>query len=99
MSRPAILIKKVCCLRPSQFRNVHADAGPSFRNIVARLGYMTNNGISLESAPAIAQIMRTLSTDWRELVAGVDGFLTNFERRGTSGKDVEWGHLVSIFLF
>jgi hypothetical protein len=95
MSRSAIFLKRAC-YRQSQVRKVHGSAGPSFRDIVARLGHMANNGIAIKSAPAVAQIMKVLSSDWRDLVAGVDGFLTKSERLHTSSKEIEWGHLVSI---
>lgn len=37
--------------------------------------------------------------DWRELVAGRDGFLTGRGRRGFEGREVVWGEMVSLWVF
>lgn len=67
----------------------------SFRSLVSRLGYMTNNGISHQSAPQVAEILKAMCNEWRDLVAGSEGFLTSENRRGVSGRAVEWGDMVS----
>lgn len=41
--------------------------------------------------------MRTVATDWRELLAGSEGFLTGRGRAGYEGREVVWGEMVSIF--
>jgi hypothetical protein len=39
-------------------------------------------------------VLRQLATDWRELVAGSEGFLTGEKRRGLYGHNVIWGEMV-----
>lgn len=39
--------------------------------------------------------MRVVTRDWRELVAGSEGFLTGNGRAGFEGREVVWGEMVS----
>lgn len=46
-------------------------------------------------------MLRALASEWRELLAGSDGFLTG-ERRGLEGQRVVWGEMdafVSVLMF
>jgi hypothetical protein len=74
--------------------NKQREDAPSFRSLVSRLGYMTNNGVNHQTAARVAQILKTICSDWRDLVAGSDGYLTAENRRGVSGRAVEWGDMV-----
>src|ERR1700743_1104234 len=83
-------------LRHSTCRKYSSKSGqdvPSFRSLVSRLGYITNHGVSHQSAPQVAQILKTICNDWRDLVAGSEGFLTAENRRGVSGRAIEWGDM------
>lgn len=40
-------------------------------------------------------ILQELAADWRELLAGSEGFLTSFERTGLFRREVIWGEMVS----
>ena len=42
--------------------------------------------------------MRIVARDWRELLAGSEGFLTGRGRAGYEGREVVWGEMVSIYL-
>lgn len=42
--------------------------------------------------------MRSVATDWRELLAGSEGFLTGRGRAGYERREVVWGEMVSVFL-
>jgi hypothetical protein len=44
-------------------------------------------------------ILQELSHDWRELVAGSEGFLTGEDRRGLFRQDVVWGEMVGVLWF
>ena len=54
--------------------------------------------MSLQQADEACGILRTLALDWRELVAGSEGFLTGKERRGLHRHQVVWGDMVRIIL-
>ncbi len=41
--------------------------------------------------------MRVVARDWRELLAGSEGFLTGRARAGCEGRQVVWGEMVSGF--
>lgn len=41
--------------------------------------------------------MRIVARDWRELLAGSEGFLTGRGRAGCEGRQVVWGEIVSGF--
>lgn len=42
-----------------------------------------------------AVVLRALATEWRELLAGSEGFLTG-GRRGLEGQQVVWGEMDSF---
>lgn len=39
-------------------------------------------------------ILKEIARDWRELVAGSEGFLTGKTRRGLHRQNVVWGEMV-----
>ena len=41
------------------------------------------------------EILRIVAREWRDLVAGSEGFLTGRTRAGCEGRDVVWGEMVS----
>lgn len=41
------------------------------------------------------EILRQLARDWRELVAGSEGYLTDVKRRALFRHNVVWGEMVS----
>lgn len=43
--------------------------------------------------------MRIVARDWRELLAGSEGFLTGRGRAGYEGREVAWGEMVTISYF
>jgi hypothetical protein len=43
-------------------------------------------------------VLRQLATDWRDLVAGSEGFLTGEKRRGLCGHNVIWGEMVGYII-
>jgi hypothetical protein len=42
--------------------------------------------------------MRALATEWRELLAGSEGFLTG-GRRGLDGREIVWGEMDTFVRF
>ena len=60
-----------------------------------RIGYCISFGLSPEQINEAGNISKVVAQDWRELVAGSEGFLTGRGRAGFEGRDVVWGEMVS----
>ncbi|OAA56528.1 hypothetical protein SPI_07535 [Niveomyces insectorum RCEF 264] len=56
----------------------------------ARIGKCILFGCAPHHVAAAAGVLRALATEWRELTAGSEGFLTG-GRRGLEGQQVAWG--------
>lgn len=48
------------------------------------------------AGPGSREVLQQLARDWRELVAGSEGFLTNDIVRGLFRHNVTWGEMVCI---
>ncbi|CAK4034928.1 Hypothetical predicted protein [Lecanosticta acicola] len=57
----------------------------------ARIGHCITFGLQREQKAEAGRILQELSRDWRELVAGSEGFLTSRERRSMYRLPVVWG--------
>ena len=44
-------------------------------------------------------ILRIVAKDWRDLLAGSEGFLTGKGRAGFEGREVVWGDMVSELVY
>lgn len=53
-------------------------------------------GLNQEKIDEVGSIMKIVARDWRELLAGSEGFLTGRGRAGCEGREVVWGEMVSI---
>jgi hypothetical protein len=51
-------------------------------------------GIDSEQTQVAGSILKEISSDWRELVAGSEGYLTGKEWRGLYRQEVVWGEMV-----
>jgi hypothetical protein len=60
----------------------------------SRIGKCITFGLDPPQVVKAGSILRELGTDWRELVAGSEGFLTDPTRRGLWKHDVMWGDMV-----
>lgn len=49
-----------------------------------------------EQVAAAGGVLREVAVDWRELVAGSEGFLTGRDRRGLFRQEVVWGEMDSM---
>ena len=61
-----------------------------------RIGYCIIFGLKDEQIDEAGSIARVLAKEWRELVAGSEGFLTGKHWAGIEGRAVEWGEMVSV---
>jgi len=50
-------------------------------------------GISQKQAEATSRILQILGTEWRSLVAGREGFLSDPRRAGLFRQSVVWGEM------
>ena len=62
-----------------------------------RIGKCIIFGLNQEQVDEAGSIMRIVAMDWRELLAGSEGFLTGRGRAGYERREVVWGEMVSIF--
>ena len=53
-------------------------------------------GINDAQASEAGSILQEVSSDWRELLAGSEGFLTGQEYRGLYRQEVVWGEMVGL---
>ncbi|EER24279.1 hypothetical protein CPC735_056490 [Coccidioides posadasii C735 delta SOWgp] len=58
-----------------------------------RLGKCLQFGLQPEQVRAAGDILKQVTRDWRELVAGSEGFLTGEDRRGLFRHNVVWGEM------
>jgi hypothetical protein len=52
-------------------------------------------GLDTKQTKEACLILRELTEDWRELVAGSEGFLTGKNRAGLFRQEVVWGEMVT----
>ncbi|KAK3350453.1 thioesterase-like superfamily-domain-containing protein [Neurospora tetraspora] len=64
-------------------------------DLPARLGKCIIFGCSPKQIQDASVILKALATEWRELLAGSEGFLTG-GRRGLDGREVVWGEMDSF---
>lgn len=61
-----------------------------------RLGHCLMWGLNSEQTKEAGAILKQISRDWRELLAGSEGFLTSKQRRSTFRQQVVWGEQDSM---
>ena len=53
-------------------------------------------GLKPEQTKEAGNILQEISRDWRDLLAGSEGFLTSKQRRSTFRQQVVWGEQDSM---
>ncbi|KAI7460816.1 hypothetical protein KC351_g17092 [Hortaea werneckii] len=66
--------------------------------IKERIGKCMTFGLTPAQTARAAHILQEIARDWRELVAGSEGFLTSSDRRGMHRQAVVWGEMDSMGL-
>jgi hypothetical protein len=75
----------------------HANLNPGWlSDLKKRVGYCIGFGLSSSQVEEAGSILKEVANDWRELMAGSEGFLTGPERRGFFKQEVTWGETVSV---
>ena len=65
----------------------------------SRIGRCLTFGLKTEQTQEAASVLEELANDWRELVAGSEGFLTGLGRKGLERQKVVWGEMdVMVFV-
>ena len=64
-----------------------------------RIGKCIIFGLKQEQVDEAGDILRVVAREWRELVAGSEGFLTGRGRAGAEGREVVWGDMVSCSIY
>lgn len=59
-----------------------------------RIGKCLMFGLKPAQVQEAGRILQRLARDWRELIAGSEGFLTHATRRALFRRDVVWGDMV-----
>lgn len=65
-------------------------------DVKQRLGKCMTFGMKPEQVTRAGAVLETVARDWRELVAGSEGFLTSENRRGFYRHAVVWGEMDSM---
>lgn len=55
-------------------------------------------GLTSQQVSQAGDILRTIASEWRNLIAGNEGFLTGETRRGLFRHSVVWGEMVYFWL-
>lgn len=64
-----------------------------------RVGKCMMFGLNPAQVDDAGKVLQQLARDWRELIAGSEGFLTDEKRRGLYRQNVVWGEMVRIWTF
>jgi hypothetical protein len=67
-------------------------------DVKSRIGKCINFGISSAQSAEAGSILQETSSEWRDLVAGSEGFLTSPQWRGLYRQEVVWGEMVCLGL-
>ncbi|KAI9666292.1 MAG: hypothetical protein M1821_004227 [Bathelium mastoideum] len=66
------------------------------QDLRTRLGRCIQFGLKPEQVQLAGGILKEVNQDWRELVAGSEGFLTDEDHRGLFKQEVVWGEMDSM---
>jgi hypothetical protein len=64
-------------------------------DLKTRIGKCVMFGLDTGQTKEACLILQELTEDWRELVAGSEGFLTGMNRTGLFRQEVVWGEMVA----
>lgn len=104
-TKTAILIPSACPLRQlhSKVESVgspEAAAAPLstrwLSDVKRRIGHCITFGLKPEQTVEAGSILEEISRNWRQLVAGSEGYLTGPKRRSMFRRPVAWGDMDSM---
>jgi len=65
-------------------------------SIKERIGKCILFGLQPEQVNRAAEVLKVIAWDWKDLVAGSEGFLTSKDKAGLIGHRVSWGEMDSL---
>lgn len=65
-------------------------------SIKERIGKCILFGLQPEQVSRAAEVLKVIAWDWKDLVAGSEGFLTSKDKAGLIGHRVSWGEMDSL---
>ena len=66
-------------------------------DVKKRIGKCINFGLQPMQADEAGSILRLFASDWKELLAGSEGFLVGRSKAGLEGHRVAWGEMVCAY--
>jgi hypothetical protein len=100
---PTSILRAPHSTRQQQFYSSSAQAPATaalsprwLSDVQSRIGKCISFGISQEQTQEAGSILQEIANDWRELVAGSEGFLTGKGHRGLYRQPVAWGEMVVL---
>jgi hypothetical protein len=97
LTRRIALFRPVLPVTSRRCKSTDTSAALSPRwlsDVRARIGKCIMFGIDSAQTQEAGSILQEVARDWRELVAGSEGYLTGKEWRGLYRQEVVWGEMV-----
>lgn len=79
---------------PTQSAKPHTIDPKWLTMMKRRIGKCMTFGIRSDQVQEAGSVLQQLARDWRELIAGSEGYLTDEKRRGLFRHNVVWGEMV-----
>ncbi|KAK1917129.1 hypothetical protein P3342_011974 [Pyrenophora teres f. teres] len=103
-SRPPSVLAGLQRVPLARYQSTASDNPPAtaalsprwLSDVRARIGKCINFGMNSTQIEEAGSILQETATDWRELTAGSEGFLTSKQWRGLYRQEVVWGEMVSL---
>ena len=104
--RRGLIVQPLCAQIQSRNRSTDAPTQPEqtsaplnprwLSDVKQRIGNCMKFGLSSQQVEGAGVILQEIARDWRELVAGSDGFLTSPHRRTVHRRRIVWGEQDSM---
>jgi len=89
--------RRYCDAQGSQVEPATAGLSPKWLSETKqRIGKCIMFGLKPDQTEEAGSILEEIARDWRELLAGSEGFLTSKDRRGLYRQEVVWGEMDSM---
>lgn len=82
------------CLSTSTKKDAPTTAPLRLSDLRSRIGKCINFGLDSAQAHKASSLLQDMTQDWRGLIAGTEGFLTEENRMGLYRQAVVWGEMV-----